>query len=191
MAAGSSQKTEPWQDSDSSELDAGSSACWPHLSSEMYRGLRIGWHRTLRLLVGPLLQDRLHPQRPGSTALPVRCRLKRCPAFARNFKDKLEYANGMFPGKLVGDLMQKMLRLAVLVGVLVMSFFMAARPSDAATDCSIKDGYACTGQVTSSYCSSYDDATQCLYRYPCWCDRAFGPLQWRCGPNPVNVFCPV
>ena len=87
--------------------------------------------------------------------------------------------------------MKKMLRLAALVGVCVMSWFATVKPSYALVDCSTRDGFACTQQGATSRCSYYDDGSQCFYIYPCWCDHAFGPLQWRCGPNPTQTSCPI
>ena len=85
--------------------------------------------------------------------------------------------------------MKTMLRLALLVGIFAM--FLTAAPGNAAVDCSLRDGQPCTQQGAKSNCTWYDDGSGCFYLYPCWCDRAFGPLQWRCGPNPTYVSCPV
>jgi len=87
--------------------------------------------------------------------------------------------------------MKKALRLLALVGVIAMSWFASEGPSYAAVECSTRDGFACTVQGASGRCHYYDEGSGCDYYYPCWCDRAFGPLQWRCGPNPSQTFCPV
>lgn len=78
----------------------------------------------------------------------------------------------------------------VLFGILVLTLF-AAGPSSAAVDCSQRDGLPCSPQGATSGCTYTDEGSGCFYRLPCWCDRAFGPLQWRCGPNPIQTICPV
>jgi len=83
--------------------------------------------------------------------------------------------------------MKKALRLAALIGAIVMSWSGMVQPVYAITDCSTKDGFACTTPGKRSFCSWYDEGTQTAEIYPCWCDRAFGPLQWRCGPNSCSV----
>jgi hypothetical protein len=88
--------------------------------------------------------------------------------------------------------MRSMLQSTLLLGVIAMFLFGTARPGYAVpVDCSLRDGLACSPQGATSNCSTTDEGTGCYYRYPCWCDRAFGPLQWRCGPNPNFVSCPV
>jgi hypothetical protein len=77
--------------------------------------------------------------------------------------------------------MNKMLRLAGLVGALAMSFM--AKPGYAIVDCATRDGYACTQQNAFSRCYDYSQGEL----YPCWCDHASGPLLWRCGPNSCSV----
>jgi hypothetical protein len=85
--------------------------------------------------------------------------------------------------------MKNVLRLIALVGVISLSWFAMERPGYAIVDCSLKDGVACTQQGASSFCITYDEGMQCTWIYPCWCDRAFGPLQWRCGPSPTGGSC--
>lgn len=87
--------------------------------------------------------------------------------------------------------MTKTVRLAVFVGALALSWFASERPGHAIVACSTRDGLACTQQGATSNCWYYDEGLQCTFIYPCWCDRAFGPLQWRCGPNPINSTCNV
>ena len=88
--------------------------------------------------------------------------------------------------------MKNLLRLSLLVGFIALSLFGTATPGHAfPVDCSLRDGYACSPQGATSKCTITDEGSGCFYRYPCWCDRAFGPLQWRCGPNPDYVSCPV
>lgn len=88
--------------------------------------------------------------------------------------------------------MKNLLRLAFVVGVLALSLFGMAAPGHAyPVDCSLRDGFPCSPQGATSNCTFTDEGSGCFYRYPCWCDRAFGPLQWRCGPNPNVVSCPV
>ena len=88
--------------------------------------------------------------------------------------------------------MKNVLRLALLVGVIVLSLFGTATPGYAyPVDCSQRDGYACSPEGATSNCTWVDEGSGCFYRYPCWCDHAFGPLQWRCGPNPTYEHCPV
>jgi hypothetical protein len=86
--------------------------------------------------------------------------------------------------------MKNTLRLAALVGGIVMSWFATARPSYAIVDCSTREG-VCTQENAFSRCAYYDESVQCTYIYPCWCDHAYGPLQWRCGPNPEYTTCYV
>jgi hypothetical protein len=87
--------------------------------------------------------------------------------------------------------MKNVLRLALLVGVIALSLFGTATPGYAAVDCSLRDGLACSPQGSTGKCSYVDEGSGCYYLLPCWCDRAFGPLQWRCGPNPIFESCPV
>lgn len=83
--------------------------------------------------------------------------------------------------------MRNMLRLAALVGALVISLFATSKPSYAAAECSAKDGSACSQQGARSFCQQFDETEQTLLLYPCWCDRLSGPLLWRCGPNSCQV----
>jgi hypothetical protein len=85
--------------------------------------------------------------------------------------------------------MKNMLRLMALVGVVTLSWFAIERPVYAAPDCAIKDGSACTQTGGAGSCVTYDDGAQCTWIYPCWCDRAFGPLQVRCGPSATGGTC--
>jgi hypothetical protein len=86
--------------------------------------------------------------------------------------------------------MKNVLRLIALVGVFTLSWFAVERPVYAfATDCAIKDGSACTQQGRAGSCVTYDEGAQCTWIYPCWCDRAFGPLQVRCGPSATGGTC--
>lgn len=87
--------------------------------------------------------------------------------------------------------MKNRFRLALLVLILALSLFGTATPGHAIVDCADRDGFACSPQGSTSKCFVTDEGSGCFYRYPCWCDRAFGPLQWRCGPNPDYVSCPV
>jgi hypothetical protein len=85
--------------------------------------------------------------------------------------------------------MTKTIRLAVFVVAIALSWFASERPSDAIVDCSTQWGAACTQAGAYSRCYYYDEGLQCSYIYPCWCDRTSGPLQWRCGPNPIHETC--
>jgi hypothetical protein len=85
--------------------------------------------------------------------------------------------------------MKNMLRLMALVGVVTVSWFATQRPAYAIADCATKEGSACTQVGSAGYCTTYDDGDQCTWIYPCYCDRAFGPLQVRCGPNPSGGSC--
>jgi hypothetical protein len=87
--------------------------------------------------------------------------------------------------------MKNRFRLALLVGILALSLFGTAPGFAFPVDCSLRDGQPCSPQGATSNCTITDSGDGCYYRYPCWCDRAFGPLQWRCGPNPNCVSCPV
>lgn len=87
--------------------------------------------------------------------------------------------------------MKNALRVAALVGIIVMSWFATARPSYAFwEECSTKDGSACTSQGASSKCSYTDESSQCYYIYPCWCEPTLvGSLQWRCGTTWIYEGC--
>jgi hypothetical protein len=74
-----------------------------------------------------------------------------------------------------------------------MSFLMMESPSYAYPwpECGSIDGQACTQLYAAQKCQYTDEGSGCFYLYQCYCDRAFGPLQWRCGPNPSYENCPV
>ena len=87
------------------------------------------------------------------------------------------------------NLVIKAVRLAVFIGAITLSWFASERPSYAIVDCSTRWGAACYSEGDFSRCYYYDEDMQCTSIYPCWCDRAYGPLQWRCGPNPESGNC--
>lgn len=84
--------------------------------------------------------------------------------------------------------MKNLLKLVVLAGVLSLSWDSLENPVYAAgVACAVKDGTACTQTGPAGNCWYFGE--ECYLVYPCWCDRAFGPLQIRCGPNPTAGTC--
>lgn len=90
--------------------------------------------------------------------------------------------------------MKNALRLTALVGALVIiCLFSDTRLGYASPmDCSVKDGAACSNPGAMSYCTVYDDGSQCTYWFPCWCQSNYlGGYSFRCGSSEVRESCPV
>jgi len=89
--------------------------------------------------------------------------------------------------------MKNALRLTALVGALVViCLFSDTKPVYAVQDCATKDGAACTTPGPKTYCTVYDDGSQCTYWYPCWCESDYlGGYRFRCGSWAERENCPV
>ena len=73
--------------------------------------------------------------------------------------------------------MKNALRLAALVGILVISSFAQPTPGYGIMSCEAKEGSACPEEGASSSCFWYGSPGGSAI-YPCQCD---GSLRWRCG----------